>query len=662
MEFIQRLLDLFLFLLCALAVLSVGAALIRRLALFGISQIEMFTLALGAGTVVVAYGVLLFGLLGLLHRTVLYLWLGFCYACGFVELFWMRKRNHFPSPFAEFWSDLSLIEKFWVWSLVLLNLLAMLLCFVPPTLQNEWDALSYHLAVPKLYWMEGRIYYIPFTPHAQFPMTAQMLYLLGLGLTNLKSPAVAKLFHWLFFVLCQLALLCWGTAVKQRSLRLGLIAAVSFASLPIAFFESTTAYVDLALTAYGLLCLFALAKFHSQPDGRWLVFAGVFAGAAAGTKYTGLLLVVLIVPLGIWAIKRAGEPKWGHLALGTLLALTVASPWYVKNWLWTGNPVFPFAYEVFEVFGGRNWTKEMAQAYTISNKEFGGGRDILTFIAMPFNLALNEIRFGQCARKWLGSCKRQGECGMGWKCGKFDNQDLPTLGIGVLPLALTPAALFALVCEGLPFAVSAPILAMLCWYAWWFMEAQYLRYLLPALGCLSIFMGWGASRWLKAGILTAAIIRITISVGLIYAVLVALWQSKTLTPLPVAVGLVSNEEFLLTVEPTFRVAEFVNRALPREAVVATYGFPLGYYFERRYFWADEGHNRLLRYEKLRGVEDLLAEWQRLGVTHVVIDWKFVPKESAIGRWILEGVRRGMLEQLWQEGTREILAVARRQRK
>ncbi len=144
--------------------------------------------------------------------------------------------------------------------------------------------------------------------------------------------------------------------------------------------------------------------------------------------------------------------------------------------------------------------------------------------------------------------------------------------------------------------------------------------------------------------------------------LVALWQSKTLTPLPVAVGLVSNEEFLLTVEPTFRVAEFVNRALPREAVVATYGFPLGYYFERRYFWADEGHNRLIRYEKLRGVEDLLAEWQRLGVTHVVIDWKFVPKESAIGRWILEGVRRGMLEQLWQEGTREILAVARRQRK
>ncbi len=633
--------------------------LVHRLIPFGISRIEMLTLSLGVGTVIVACGVLLFGLSGLLHRTVFYLWLGFCYACGFVELFWLRKQNHFAAPFAESWSDLTLIEKVWVWVLVVLNFLAMLLCFVPPTLQTEWDSLSYHLAVPKLYWMDGRIHYIPFTHHAQFPMTAQMLYLLGLGLTNLKSAAVAKLFHWLFFVVCQLTLLCWGTAVKQRSFRLGLIAAVFFASMPIAFFEATTAYVDLALTAYGLLCLFSIARFHSQPDGRWLVLAGIFAGAAAGTKYTGLLLIGLLALLGIWAIKRVGERRWGHLALGIFLALLISSPWYVKNWLWTGNPVFPFAYGIF---GGRNWTKEMAQTYTTSNREFGGSRDILTFLAMPFNLTLNEIRFGQCARKWLGSCKQQGECGMQWKCGKFDNQDLPTLGIGVLPLALAPVAVFAIAFEGLPFAVSTPILAMLGWYAWWFMEAQYLRYLLPALGCLAVLIGWGTSRWLKEGVLTAVVTRVTISVGLAYTMVVALWQSATLTPLPVAVGLVSNEDFLRMAEPTYRVAEFVNRALPRKAVIATYGFPLGYYFERRYLWADSGHNRLIRYEELRGAEDLIAEWQRLGVTHVVIDWKFVPKESDIGHWILEGVRRGMIEQLWQEGTKEVFAVARGQRK
>jgi hypothetical protein len=101
--------------------------------------------------------------------------------------------------------------------------------------------------------------------------------------------------------------------------------------------------------------------------------------------------------------------------------------------------------------------------------------------------------------------------------------------------------------------------------------------------------------------------------------------------------------------------------LPRRAVIATYGFPLGYYFDRRYFWADGGHNRLIRYEELRGVDDLVREWHRLGVTHVVIDWKFVPRESDFGRWVSEGIKRGLLEQLWQEGTKEILEVARRRR-
>lgn len=659
MEFVQRAIDLFLFALCFLAILSIGIALARRLLPFGVSFLELLPISLGLGTIFVAYSLFLIGLLGWLQKTVLYLLLGFCFASGFTELPLFLKARQFASPFSEGWSELYLWEKVWVWLLLFLNLLAMLLCFVPPTQVTEWDSLSYHLAIPKLYWLDGRINYIPFSHHAQFPMTAQMLYLLGLGLTGLKSTSVAKLFHWLFLVICQMTLLCWGIAVKERSLRLGLVAVVFFASLPIAFFEATTAYVDLALTAYSLLSLFALSRFHSQPDGRWLILAGIFAGASAGTKYTGLLLIGLLIPLGLWAIRRVGEPRWSHLAIGILLSASIASPWYVKNWLWTGNPVFPFAYGIF---GGKNWTKEMAQTYTISNREFGGSRDFLTTIALPFNMALNEIRFGKCARQWLGSCKNWGECRMQWKCGKFDNQDLPNFSIGFLPLVLTPVSIFTISLTTLPFAVSVPVIVMLFWFAWWLMEAQYLRYLLPALGCLSVFASWGAAKWLKSGLLTAVITRGTISVGLSYGVLVALWQATTLTPLSVAVGLISNDEFLQRAEPTYKIAEFVNKALPKRSVIATYGMPLGFYFDRRYFWAESGHNRMIHYERIRNVEDLIDEWNRFGVTHVLIDWQFVPKGSDLERWISDGKRKGLIEQLWQEGTREITEVVRRRKK
>ncbi len=415
------------------------------------------------------------------------------------------------------------------------------------------------------------------------------------------------------------------------------------------------AYVDLALTAYGLLCVFSIARYRHQPDGRWLILAGIFAGAAAGTKYTGLLYPALLTLLGAWAIKRVGERRWGALAVSVLMAGIIASPWYVKNWLWTGNPVFPFAYGLF---GGRHWTTEMAQTYTLSNREFGGSRDLVALFTLPFNLTLNEIRYARCARQWLGQCAQQGACAMRWKCGKFDNQDLPSLSIGVLPLALAPTAILTFFAEGsIPFAVSAPTLTMLAWFLWWFWEAQYLRYLLPALACLAVLIGWSAYRWLQEGVLTSIMVRVTITVGLLYMLLIALWQSAPL--LPVSVGLVSDEEFLRATTPAYRVAEFVNQSVSRRAVLALYGMPLGYYLDRRYFWADSGHNRLIRYERLKGVDALVQEWERLGVTHVIIDWAFVPRESELAQWFAEGKKRGLLEPLWQEGSREVLVVARR---
>ncbi|MFA0753063.1 MAG: hypothetical protein IMHGJWDQ_000831 [Candidatus Fervidibacter sp.] len=655
MVLVQRLVDFALFVLCVLAIVSVGAAALRRLALFGLSRLEQVTLSLGLGALVVAYSILLFGFLGWLHRTVFYLWLGFCYAVGATELVRLWRAKHFPPPFSEAWGDLTRTERCWVWWLVALNLLAMVLCFVPPW-QFEWDSLSYHLAVPKLYWMEGRIHYIAFSHHAQFPMTAQMLYLLGLGLTNLKSAAVAKLFHWLFFVLCQLTLLSWGVAVSGRSFQLGITAAVLFASLPLAFTEAVTAYVDLATTAFGLLCLFCLCRYHHQPDGRWLLLSGLFAGATAGTKYTGLLLLPLLVLFSLWAMKRIGERHWFALVVSALAALAIAAPWYVKNWLWTKNPVFPFAYGIF---GGRNWSAEMALTYTLSNREFGGSRDLLALLSLPFNLSLNEVRFGRCAREWMGRCPQRRTCRMRWKCGKFDNQDVPSLTIGILPLALAPTAIVAAIGEGIPFAVTLPTLTMLAWFVWWFWEVQYLRYLLPALGCLAVLLGWGVSRLVGRGLLTTVIVRVTITVGLGYALLVAVWQAAPL--LPVAIGLVPDEEFLRETTPIYRVAEFVNSALPRRSVIATYGVPLGYYFERRYFWADSGHNRLIRYERLQGVRDLVREWERLQVSHVIIDWAFVPRESELGRWIEEGKAQGLVETVWEEGSREVLEVARRRK-
>ena len=63
---------------------------------------------------------------------------------------------------------------------VLLALLGLLLCALPPD-GNEWDALAYHLAFPKLYLQAGRMVEIPFMHQSYFPPLQDMLYLWGLS-------------------------------------------------------------------------------------------------------------------------------------------------------------------------------------------------------------------------------------------------------------------------------------------------------------------------------------------------------------------------------------------------------------------------------------------------------------------------------------------------
>jgi hypothetical protein len=66
----------------------------------------------------------------------------------------------------------------------------------------EWDALSYHLTVPKAYLREARVFYVPYDHHSNFPFLLQMLYTLMLGV---KSVGGAKLCHWLCGVLLTLS-------------------------------------------------------------------------------------------------------------------------------------------------------------------------------------------------------------------------------------------------------------------------------------------------------------------------------------------------------------------------------------------------------------------------------------------------------------------------
>jgi 4-amino-4-deoxy-L-arabinose transferase-like glycosyltransferase len=95
----------------------------------------------------------------------------------------------------------------------------------------------------------------------------------------------------------------------------------------------------LCFFAWGMrLCL----RLADERGGGWnALAAGLCLGLAVGSKYHGLLLVFLFLTVWFLVDGRRFLHLPGRVAalLGTIVA--VGSPFYVLNWIHTGNPVWP---------------------------------------------------------------------------------------------------------------------------------------------------------------------------------------------------------------------------------------------------------------------------------------------------------------------------------
>jgi 4-amino-4-deoxy-L-arabinose transferase-like glycosyltransferase len=117
---------------------------------------------------------------------------------------------------------------------------------------------------------------------------------------------------------------------------------------PAFLWQMFSAYADLATALYASLGLFALAYAVQEGNRRWLWLSGALMGFALATKYTALLTAGLWGLVGLLWLARAGQAKLIPTLVGAgLLAGAIGAPWYIRNYLWTGNPVYPFAYEIF---------------------------------------------------------------------------------------------------------------------------------------------------------------------------------------------------------------------------------------------------------------------------------------------------------------------------
>jgi 4-amino-4-deoxy-L-arabinose transferase-like glycosyltransferase len=244
-------------------------------------------------------------------------------------------------------------NKIGIISIICTVIIISLLASVPPVSR---DALTHHLFIPKLYLKHGSIYEIPHLIFSYYPMNLDLLYIIPVYFGN---DIIPKFIHFAF------ALATGAMIYRYLALRInsayGLLGALFFLSIPVIVRLSSTVYVDLGLIFFlfaSLIFMFKWVEYGFKP--KYLIISAVFTGLALGTKYNGLvgLFLIGLFSAFVYARYHAGQKMHtvksiGWCAVFVIVAMMVFSPWMIRNYAWTGNPVYPLYNRVFNPDQGR---------------------------------------------------------------------------------------------------------------------------------------------------------------------------------------------------------------------------------------------------------------------------------------------------------------------
>ncbi len=201
------------------------------------------------------------------------------------------------------------------------------------------DAQNFQVPIPARWLQEQTLWrldqYIVDYSNATYPHTGNLLILAGI--LPWRSAFAAGLVTVPFYALGALGVHALGRELGAPR-RAAALAACLFAALPVVLRTGLQgAMSDAPLVAWLAAGALFLLRHARTGERRDLVLAGLGLGLALGAKWYALTAVPIL--LAAWALGRRRLGRDAALLAG-LVAVT-GGIWLVRNWVETGNPLFP---------------------------------------------------------------------------------------------------------------------------------------------------------------------------------------------------------------------------------------------------------------------------------------------------------------------------------
>ncbi|WP_165221338.1 glycosyltransferase family 39 protein [Aquisphaera insulae] len=440
---------------------------------------------------------------------------------------------------------------------------------------TDGDALCYHLQVPKVFLVRQAIVFDPDLHETIYPLITELLYAIAL---EFRGPVACRCLQWVLGLVFAAGVTALARPVLGRKAWWAGTVAVM---VPAVSNGMSAPLNDVSLAAFGVAAVLAWSRAMRSPTAGSWAFAGVFAGLALGVKYPALVLLCLLVAStmaravthGGWRCRTALAGSLRNAATMAVAAFLVGGVWYMRAAVYTGNPVYPFFKPLFGGAGLDEVLDPIKRPLAVTTW------NMLTSIAP---LSLDPARFDS-----------------------FAHQFGPAFLLFLPALLVERAPRRVLGLSSLGYAFLAACMT----------QRQSMRFLLIALGPMSVGVGYLACRWSERRTIAAR--ALTAAFLLVLCLEAGIAMTRGARAATTVLGRESMSQFLARLEPSYRVGAWIARNLPESARVIGQDHR-GFYIPRDYTMELAHRRRTGLGGKGESADEIVETLRKEGYTHLML--------------------------------------------
>ncbi len=477
------------------------------------------------------------------------------------------------------------IDKKYILPLLLLAGVILIAAFssLSPPIKN--DTLYYHLGLPKLWAGDGGIRFYPTIALSATALNSEVLLT---PIVAFVSPEAAQFFTCIVGLIVMFLLGRGFNRLTGSSLALALLA---LGSVPLFMGGLTDAKNDYLAAGFALCSFLFYVEYINTEKTKQIIFAGIFAGLAASTKTNASIFLI-----SVFLVLLLSRHRIKDIVLFVVAALLLGLPWYLKAYIQTGNPVYPFFNSLFD---SQFWHPVFDSFNRATNAKVEN-QNLLNFITSPFRL----VYFPDIFRGRVG----------------------PAILI-FLPL------LFFI--KQIPRVIYKALIISLIFFIFWYIAWPNARYLMPVITLLALAAAVIIDRLFKIGKLPGYIaitgLSLLIAISGVQLIRDGAFRIKA------ALGFVDRDYFLQTVSvldpnqpgssqkitalPYYDIWQFLDVSAEPDAVVgilcSNWNRADGFYLNRPYLYLNPSDQVIIDFTSSRA--DIAHSIAKQTIRYVLID-------------------------------------------